>query len=293
MTTALATLEEATRMLAECRTVDEAKKIRDLAEAARVYAREADLGQEAMNHAAEIKLRAERRAGEVLDEMVTKGLRKSQATAKSNNAPSLDDLGIEPQDSSRWQKLADADPIDFESYIAEAKETGTPITASRVLAPLMSSNSAEWYTPPDIIERALAVLGGTIDLDPCAEPAKSVPALRHYTAADDGLSKPWHGHVYMNPPYGNTIGDWIAKLAAECAKPGHVTCAIALVPARTDTKWWRVLSSHPVCFIEGRLRFSGHENGAPFPSAVFGVGIAPAALQERFGDIGLVYDPVH
>lgn len=130
-------------MLAACRTVDEAKKVRDLAEAARVYAREADLGQEAMNHAAEIKLRAERRAGEVLDEMVTKGLRKSQATAKSNNAPSLDDLGIEPQDSSRWQKLAKADPADFESYIAETKEAGAPITTAGAIRYLTPNEKRE------------------------------------------------------------------------------------------------------------------------------------------------------
>ena len=62
----LAKLELARRLLAETRSVDEVKMIRNLGEAARVYARQARLGLEAQNDAAEIKLRAERRLGELL-----------------------------------------------------------------------------------------------------------------------------------------------------------------------------------------------------------------------------------
>ena len=69
MTNSLIKLDQATRMLAEIRTVDDAKQLIDLAEAARIYARQVDLGLEAQNHAAEIKLRAQRRAGEVLVEV--------------------------------------------------------------------------------------------------------------------------------------------------------------------------------------------------------------------------------
>lgn len=59
MENALAKLDKATQMLAEVKTVDDVKKIVNLAEAARVYAREVELGLEAQNHAAEIKLRAQ------------------------------------------------------------------------------------------------------------------------------------------------------------------------------------------------------------------------------------------
>ena len=62
----LTRLEAACRLLAEARSVDEVRSIRDLAEAARVYAREVQLGLEAQNDAAEIKLRAERRLGELI-----------------------------------------------------------------------------------------------------------------------------------------------------------------------------------------------------------------------------------
>ena len=62
----LARLETARRLLAEVRSVDDAKAIHDFAEAARVYARQARLGLEAQNDAAEIRLRAERKLGELL-----------------------------------------------------------------------------------------------------------------------------------------------------------------------------------------------------------------------------------
>jgi hypothetical protein len=63
---AFATLELARRFLAEVRSVDEVKAIHDLAEAARVYARQASLGLEVQDNSAAIKLRAERRLGELL-----------------------------------------------------------------------------------------------------------------------------------------------------------------------------------------------------------------------------------
>src|SRR6266567_2748500 len=65
----LAQLEIARRLLAEVRSVDDAKAIHDFAEAARVHARQARLGLEAQNDAAEIRLRAERKLGELLASM--------------------------------------------------------------------------------------------------------------------------------------------------------------------------------------------------------------------------------
>jgi len=68
-TNGLIILDRATQMLAEVRSVDDARDLIDLAEAARVYARQVNLGLEAQNHATEIKLRAQRRAGEILQSM--------------------------------------------------------------------------------------------------------------------------------------------------------------------------------------------------------------------------------
>lgn len=46
--------------------------------------------------------------------------------------------------------------------------------------------------------------------------------------------------------------------------------AVYLVPARTDTRWWRTVAngSELVCFLRGRLSFDGSGGSAPFPSAL-------------------------
>jgi len=156
-------------------------------------------------------------------------------------------------------------------------------------AGLMSSLTPEWYTPREVIERVVAVMGA-IDLDPCSnergEPR--VPATQHFTAVDDGLSQPWRGRIYMNPPYGKEIGAWVDKLAEEF-EYGNVTEAIALVPARTDTSWWAHLPAGMVCFATGRLTFSDHPTPAPFPSAVCYLGSRQREFAEQFLSLGLVY----
>lgn len=71
----------------------------------------------------------------------------------------------------------------------------------------------------------------------------------------------------MNPPYGATIGDWLAKAHASATAGATVVC---LVPARTDTRWWHewVMRSTEVRLVKGRLKFGDGAQSAPFPSAV-------------------------
>ncbi len=155
-----------------------------------------------------------------------------------------------------------------------------------------SSDTPEWNTPPLIIERALKVLG-KIDLDPCAnsKTEPNVKAKRYYTIGDDGLSQKWSGHVYMNPPYGREIEDWVIKLC-ESHESGDVVEAIALVPARVDTQWWSRLRDYPVCFISGRLKFGDAENSAPFPSAVVYFGNEIDKFYYAFCDLGDIWQRI-
>jgi hypothetical protein len=153
----------------------------------------------------------------------------------------------------------------------------------------LSSKSSEWTSPAEVVERATTVLGG-VDLDPCAEMAEvhNVPATTRYTVQDDGLQHRWTGRVYMNPPYGREIGEWVGKLVDSYVS-GEVPEAVALVPARVDTDWFRLLRDCAVCFVDGRLHFSGHENAAPFPSAVVYLGADVAKFHAAFGDLGDVW----
>ena len=133
---------------------------------------------------------------------------------------------------------------------------------------LFSSTVFDWATPKELF--------ATLDnefrftLDPCATP-ETAKCDRFFTETDDGLVQRWSGVVFMNPPYGRTIGQWVAKAYAE-AQRGAVV--VALIPARTDTAYWHdfVMHAAEIRFIRGRLHFGGlHErtaHNAPFPSAV-------------------------
>ena len=154
-----------------------------------------------------------------------------------------------------------------------------------------SESSVEWRTPKEIVRRVEKVLGA-IDLDPCADQNKLVRAARHYTKADDGLSREWTGRVFVNPPYGTAIGSWVEKLCAEY-KTKRVKEAIAFVPASVDTEWFSMLRDFAVCFLRNRVKFGASDNrlpgSAPFPSALFYLGKNVATFAQVFNEIGDIW----
>lgn len=117
----------------------------------------------------------------------------------------------------------------------------------------------EWLTPPEII-RSL----GLFDLDPCSPIIRPwQTASNHFTISDNGLDLPWHGRVWLNPPFGREAVKWLRRLVAH----GN---GIALVPARTETAMfyecvWGVADA--ILFIKGRPHFHYVDgNRAPFNS---------------------------
>jgi site-specific DNA-methyltransferase (adenine-specific) len=123
----LVRLETARRLLAEVRGVDDARAIRDVAEAARIYARQARLGLEAQNDAAEIKLRAERKLGELLAQSERNpggNANLSQPATGWNQPARLHDLGISRSQSSRWQAIAAVPETVFDRHLADVREQG-------------------------------------------------------------------------------------------------------------------------------------------------------------------------
>src|SRR5208282_4171463 len=117
MTVALIRYDAARRALAAAHRVDEVKAIRDKAEAVRTYAKLAgDL--QLQNQACEIRLRAERRAGQLLLEMEKNpgrrgegrprkdGTKFTRSASASAYPPKLEDIGVSKDQSSKWQRLA-------------------------------------------------------------------------------------------------------------------------------------------------------------------------------------------
>ena len=126
-----------------------------------------------------------------------------------------------------------------------------------------SSASDDWETPQHLFDQLNDDYKFDIDVRASEKNAK---CKNYYTIEDDGLSKNWTGVCWMNPPYGREIGKWMRK-AYESSKSGSTV--VCLVPARTDTTWRHDYAVNgDVTFIRGRLKFGGHKNSAPFPSAI-------------------------
>jgi phage N-6-adenine-methyltransferase len=125
-----------------------------------------------------------------------------------------------------------------------------------------------WRTPGRIFSELDAEFDFT--LDPAAvSPIK--PGIRWFGEDDQGLWQEWSGRVFVNPPYGRAIQDWMRKISLE---RDRCEVIVALIPARTDTEWWHehVMPASEIRFIRGRLSFEGvvapKGHNAPFPSVI-------------------------
>lgn len=138
-----------------------------------------------------------------------------------------------------------------------------------------ANRNDRWLTPLPLI-RAL----GEFSLDPCGAPGHDT-ALEVWTpeSVGDGLSLPWQGRVWLNPPYGRTMADWMRALALH----GHGT---ALIFARTETALfhdWVWPHATAILFMRGRVTFLDPEgvaasanSGAPSVLIAYGESDAKA-----------------
>ena len=133
------------------------------------------------------------------------------------------------------------------------------------------SGTDEWFTPREIIWAL-----GPFDLDPCTSARRPwATAKAHWTRAENGLTKPWSGRVWCNPPYGVQTRKWLRLLADH----GN---GIALVFARTDTQtWFKYVwkRADGILFIDGRLNFCypdgrrcAKNSGGPSALVAYGIG---------------------
>ena len=155
----------------------------------------------------------------------------------------------------------------------------------------------EWYTPAKYIELVRSVLG-EIDLDPASHPfaQQAVQAAQFFTQENDGLSKPWIGRIFCNPPYSKgLIVPFVDKLLAEISA-GNVQQAILLTHNHSDTRWFQDIlgKASRLCLTAGRLGFYGPngEVAAPVQGQAFHYfGENVERFEAVFSAIGTVLEP--
>jgi N6-adenosine-specific RNA methylase IME4 len=107
--------------------IGEVKDLRDKAEALRRYAAQAGHGLEMQNQAAEVKLWAERRAGELIAATdLDRGGRPSEN--RSHDVTGLSDLGIHKMQSHRWQTISSIPEAEFVAHIEKTKASRKELT---------------------------------------------------------------------------------------------------------------------------------------------------------------------
>lgn len=199
-----------------------------------------------------------------------------EATAKTFLPPNATPIRLQPTPvSSARTFVAPYAPSETARYIPaqrpavdeygemeeEAEEDGdgydwTEETVAEESPAKVEYDSNEWYTPLDYISAARQVLGD-IDLDPasCQVANEKVKATEYYDVDDDGLTLPWNGRIWLNPPYGDPL-PWVEKLTSSF-REGTVTAALLLVNTANSPQWSRLLWNGPyaVCLLSKRVRF--------------------------------------
>jgi len=127
-----------------------------------LYARQAQLGLAAQIAAAELKLRAERRAGELWPGWPNKhpagrppGNRSQRVT--DDSPPRLNELGISKRQSSRWQQIAAVPEPVFEERIATTRSRRQELTTAGAL------KLARSYRPPHMPTTILTPMHDQLD----------------------------------------------------------------------------------------------------------------------------------
>lgn len=301
--TSLALMSEASRMLAEASTIQQAKELKDLALTAADWARRKGLGEEAIQYARSYALRAERKMGEMLQATErAKGVRVAGGTTggpvvlpPADDAPTLADLGVTKRESSEAQFLASMPEEEFEEVATGQKTLTTARRESKGPHVSYGTGNNEWYTPDKFIKAARTVMG-SIDLDPASSEKANemIKALRFYTIDEDGLTQKWAGNVWLNPPYSSDLIDCFAdKMCAEYAD-GAVSQACVLVNNATETQWFQGLLavSIAVCFLHGRVKYldtEGKPRGTPLQGqAILYLGTQYDEFAKIFSEFGQV-----
>jgi hypothetical protein len=207
--TEIVEIDQARHALEQASTVVEALDVREQAGTFLAWAKLAKLGLEAQNKAAAWKLRAERKAGELL---ASADLAKNQY----DGCDSLSQANIERHDSSRWQKLARVPEADFETYLANATAAGVEITQAAALRLLPKPDAANTTEGQPAARFATAILKrseadlGILDLPESDIPNGSVVRFVALATLADTIQV-GDRRYYMLTPTETAVTAWYSR----------------------------------------------------------------------------------
>lgn len=145
----------------------------------------------------------------------------------------------------------------------------------------VSDETDEWYTPSWMF----TAIAHDFDMDPCSPgvPPSSVPAKRHLTKAENGLTAEWSGSVWLNPPF-SSKRQWYERML------DHGD-GIALMPGRPETMDLQTYmnAAQALLFMRGRIYFErGHRPGGNGTGGVITTppfGIILCAYGDRMAEV--------
>lgn len=132
-----------------------------------------------------------------------------------------------------------------------------------------SSKRQDWATPLHVFRDLDSEFKFSLD---AAASSSNAKCAKYINEEMNSLLCDWFelshgGAVWLNPPYGRSIGVWIEKAFLESQKGCTVVC---LTFSRTCTRWWHsyAMKAAEIRFIKRRLRFVGAQASAPAPSCI-------------------------
>ena len=266
-------LSTAQRALTEAQTIDEVKDLLDKSVAVKAYAKKAQLGKELIVDASVIKLRAERKLGELLQEIEL----ANSAPGNQHTGPieldatnptggmSLADLGISKSDSSRSQRVATLPEEEFEQYLTEnAEQQREPSTAG--ILRLVKQRQAQSVMPNQSPLASESVVNNldtliqdgakfpTIYADPPWPTNENVPSMSVDDICEEPVEQLCHENAHLH--LWTTNGFLLDAFdVLESWGFTYKSCFIWVKPQIGIGNYWRVSHEFMLLGVRGNLTF--------------------------------------
>lgn len=304
-------VEEARAIIAEVRSIDDAKELVDQAAALDAFARRRAAATELHADAYVILQHANRRLGQLCRELpqAPAGRKRkpdpeleiSNTVLPISKADALAVINLSRMQCSRLERLADIPDAEWDARMLALRDKVTRAAQPAAVASTSSASDYdgdEYGTPADVLQAGREALGGGFDLDPATNAAAQelVAAKRFFTKADNGLTKFWRcKRLWHNPPYSRGLcAEFAGKFCTEYGKR-RMASGLLLVNAATDTAWFQtLLERFTVCFFKGRIAFLYEGKpikGNEYSQAIFYAGKNRERFKGAFAKFGQVLVP--